>query len=96
MRSKIRKTKQEFAAPLSLGLIAAFVLLLCVPALREKASAADVGGVDLRAIQEEINTIKKHESADRHRVDQDERTIQTLEQQLRQLELRNATLTDRA
>jgi hypothetical protein len=96
MRSKVRETKQGF----SLALVSAFVLSLCVPALGETPSAGEAGGVDLRAIQQEINTIKKHQAAERQaeqqRVDQDERTIQTLEQRLQQLESRNAALAHQA
>jgi TolA-binding protein len=91
---KIQKIR--LATPLSVGPITIFLLSLCIPALRGAASAEDTAGADLRAIQQEINNIKKHESAERQRVDQDERTIQTLEQQLRQLELRNAALAHQA
>src|SRR5215472_17397250 len=93
---KSRETRLEFAAPLSVGIITAFVLSLCVSSRNGAASAADAAGVDLRVIQQEINKIKKNESAERRRVDQDEQTIQTLEQQLQRLESGDAVLAHQA
>ena len=73
------------------------MLSLSVPILGGIVSAADVTGTEpLRTIQQEINKIKTDESAERRRVEQDERSIRKLEQQLDQLESWNAALTSHA
>jgi septal ring factor EnvC (AmiA/AmiB activator) len=69
------------------------MLSLSVPALGGVALAADIVGADpLPRIQQQIDKIKTDESAERRRVERDERLIRELEQQLQQFESRNAAL----
>jgi hypothetical protein len=77
------------------GLRAALsALIVCIPALGGIASASEPVGTDTApTMQRQINKIKADESAERLRVEKDERLIQELEQQLQQLESRDATLS---
>jgi TolA-binding protein len=87
-RERMRKfAMEDLSAALS-------ALIVCIPALRGIASAAEPAGTDaVPTMQRQINTIKADESAERRRVEKDERLIQELEQQLQQLESRDATLS---
>src|SRR5207245_7207882 len=61
------------------------------------ALAADTSGPDsLRGIRQQIKAIKTHQSAEQRRVEQDENTIRTLEQQLQRLESENVALKNQS
>src|SRR5215831_17601761 len=73
---------------------ALIALIVCMPAFNGLASAAEPAGTEtIPTMQRQINKIKADESAERRRVEKDERLIQVLEQQLEQLESRDATLS---
>jgi hypothetical protein len=74
------------------GRIAAFMLSFCIAAGGPPASAADMTGTDLGSMRQQINKIKHDESAERHRVEQDELLIRQLEQQMKQMESREAAI----
>jgi hypothetical protein len=58
------------------------------------AMAADSGAADLGAIRRQLEKIKSEETTERKRVDQDERLIRNLEQQLSQFQASEAKLAD--
>ena len=69
-------------------IVAPFVLLHSgVPLAGDDAATGSVGRVELQ-----LNQIKTNESVERQRVDQDERAIRLLEEQLQELKSQNTTL----
>jgi hypothetical protein len=77
------------------GAVAALVAAFVVPVLSVTA-APDDSGTDPGAIQRQVNQIKTDESNQRERVEQDERAIRLLEEQLQQLKSQNAALVHQA
>jgi hypothetical protein len=73
-----------------------FILALLVLALGAIAAADDSGVKRADRIEQQLNQIKTDESAERSRVQQDERAIRQLEQPLQQLESQHATLVREA
>ncbi len=75
----------------------AFILSVSIPLFGGLASTADVAGVEpLRTVQQQIDKIKNDEAAEHRRLQQDERVIQQLEQQLRQQQSRPGALATQA
>jgi hypothetical protein len=71
------------------------VLTQLIPFGVAAGSAADSPASDLKFIQRQINKIKSDETAERNRVNSDERTIQLLEQQLKAITTRDAELVSK-
>ena len=71
------------------------VLTQLIPFGVAAGSPADSPASNLRLIQSQINKIKSDESAERNRVNSDERTIRLLEQQLKAITTRDAELVNK-
>jgi hypothetical protein len=78
------------------GTTAALILALSLPVLSGAIAAAADDSGDPGAIQQQVNQIRTDESNQRERVEQDERAIRLLEEQLQQLKGQNAALVRQA
>jgi TolA-binding protein len=80
----------------AVGGLAGFIACLCSPVLAVTASGAEATDGDLGAFRRQINKIQYEESAEKRRVDQDERLIRQLEAEIEQLQTQHALLTHKA
>jgi hypothetical protein len=78
------------------GTLGALVLALSIPVLGRIAAAGDPGAEPAGNIEQQLNRIKTEESAERRRVEGDERAIRQLEQQLQQLKSQHSALVRQA
>jgi hypothetical protein len=78
------------------GTLGTLILALSIPVLGRIAAAGDPGAEPAGNIEQELNRIKTDESAERRRVEGDERAIRQLEQQLQQLQSQHSALVRQA
>jgi len=91
----IHRTPFCFSAIHKRGLLPLFALMTF--SATHMAFADDGGGgADLRRLRQEIEKLQSDQSAQRHRIDQNEQLIQELEGQLRQVETQNQKLNSAA